>query len=112
MLHKVSSKLDYLYQEGVPRGFARLEPLVNALAARGKRHRYLPYRHWFRKELADHVKHVLTDPQTMRLPYWNRETLERIARDHSAGRENYVREIEAVLTCEAIDRLLIRGPRS
>jgi asparagine synthase (glutamine-hydrolysing) len=112
ILHKVSSKLDYLYQEGVPRGFARLEPLVNALSERGKRHRYLPYRHWFRKELADHVKHVLTDPQTMRLPYWNRETLERIARDHSAGRENYVREIEAVLTCEAIDRLLIRGSRS
>ncbi len=109
MLHKVSSKIDYLSQEGVPRRLAPLEPLVNALATRGKRHRYLPYRHWFRKELSAHVKRVLTDPRTMRLPYWNPDTLERVARDHSAGRGNYVREIQAVLTCEAIDRLLVRG---
>jgi asparagine synthase (glutamine-hydrolysing) len=109
MLNKVSSKLDYLSQEGVPRRLVPLEPLVQALAARGRRHRYLPYRHWFRKELSAHVKRVLTDPRTMRLPYWNHDTLERVARDHSAGKENYVREIQAVLTCEAIDRLLIRG---
>jgi asparagine synthase (glutamine-hydrolysing) len=109
MLNKVSSKLDYLSQEGVPRRLAPLEPLVNALAVRGKRHRFLPYRHWFRKELSEYVTRVLTDPRTRRLPYWNAGALERVARDHSAGRENYAREIQAVLTCEAIDRLLIRG---
>jgi asparagine synthase (glutamine-hydrolysing) len=109
MLNKVSSKLDYLFQEGVPRRLAPLEPLINALAARGKRHRFLPYRHWFRKQLSEYVTHVLTDPRTRRLPYWNPGSLERVARDHRAGRENYVREIQAVLTFEAIDRLLIHG---
>ncbi len=109
VLYKASSKFDYLHQEGVPRSLARLEPLVNAVAARGKRHRYLPYRHWFRKQLSEHVNRVLTDPRTMGLPYWNRKTLERVARDHTDGRDNFVREIHAVLTFEAVDRLMIRG---
>jgi hypothetical protein len=32
-----------------------------------------------------------------------------MASDHISGRRNYVREINAVLTLEAIDRLLLRG---
>jgi hypothetical protein len=35
--------------------------------------------------------------------------LSSIARDHVAGRHNYVREISAVVTLAAVDRLLVRG---
>jgi hypothetical protein len=31
-----------------------------------------------------------------------------MAEDHGTGRRNYVREINAVMTLEAVDRLLIR----
>jgi asparagine synthase (glutamine-hydrolysing) len=72
-------------------------------------HKYLPYRPWFRRELANYVTDVLTDPQTARLPYWNAGALSSIARDHVAGRRNYVREINTVVTLAAVDRLLVRG---
>jgi hypothetical protein len=55
------------------------------------------------------VRAVLTDPRTLRLPYWNRATVESMPQAHLAGRTNHTREINAVLTLEAIDRLLLRA---
>jgi len=71
--------------------------------------KYLPYRRWFQRELASYVTDVVTDPQTARLPYWNAGVLSSIASDHIAGRRNYVREINALVTLSAVDRLLLRG---
>jgi asparagine synthase (glutamine-hydrolysing) len=87
------------------------EPALGALDHAGVLglHKYLPYRLWFRHELADYVTDVLTDSLTTRLPYWNAGMLASIVRDHVAGRHNYVREINAVLTLAAVDRLLVRG---
>ena len=105
---KVSNKIDYFYQEGVPRRIAPFGRVIDMLARKGTRHRYLPYRHWFAKELSARVTDVVTDPRTLRLPYWDHKTLGTLARDHISGRRNYVREINAVLSLEAAERLLIR----
>jgi hypothetical protein len=75
-------------------------------------HKYLPYRHWFRNELRPHVARVLSDPSTLRLPFWNRSLLRGMADAHAAGSRNYVREIGAVLTLESLNRQLISGPDS
>ena len=72
-------------------------------------HKWLPYRLWFQNELAKHVVETLSDPATSRLPFWNQRFLPRMARDHVSGKRNYVREINAVLTLAAVDRLLVRG---
>ena len=108
---EVTFKLDYLHKEGLPDSLAMLETPLDGLAKIGVLglHKYLPYRRWFRHEVAPHVREVLTDPRTSRLPYWNAAALGLIATDHIEGRRNYVKEINAVLTLEAIDRLLTRS---
>jgi asparagine synthase (glutamine-hydrolysing) len=111
LFSEVTFKLDYFYTEGLP---ARLSPFdsMSPYLFKAKllgRHKYLPFRRWFRKELAPYVTEVLADRQTSRLPYWNRKTLASMASDHISGRKNYVREIDAVLTLEAADRLIIHN---
>jgi asparagine synthase (glutamine-hydrolysing) len=109
---EVTFKLDYLYQEGLPHRLSQLDSMTGSLSRLGLLglHKYLPFRRWFRRELAGHVTDVLTDPRTARLPYWNAAYLGAMAHDHISGRRNYVREINAVLTLEAVDRLLVSGP--
>jgi asparagine synthase (glutamine-hydrolysing) len=111
LFSEVTFKLDYLYQEGLPHRLSPLDSLGGGLSRLGLLglHKYLPFRHWFRRDLARYVADVLTDPRTSRLPYWNAAFLGPMARDHIGGRRNYVREINAVLTLEAVDRLLVSG---
>jgi asparagine synthase (glutamine-hydrolysing) len=111
LISEVTFKLDYLHKEGLPPSLSVADPLIGSLARFGflGLHKYLPFRLWFRQELAGHVRGVLTDARTSRLPYWNRDMVAAMASDHISGRRNYVREINAVLTLEAIDRLLLRG---
>jgi asparagine synthase (glutamine-hydrolysing) len=104
-------KLDYLHKEGLPHWLLPFDSALGGLNHVGLLglHKYLPYRLWFRGELAKYVTDVITDPQTARLPYWNTGFLSSLARDHVEGRRNYVREINAVVTLAAVDRLLVRG---
>jgi asparagine synthase (glutamine-hydrolysing) len=108
---KATFKLDYLNNEGFPHWLSPLDPLFQGLASSLKivgRHKYLHYRSWFRRELAGYVKDVLTDTRTQQSPFWNRDFLENMAKDHIRGRKNYVREINTVLTVEAVERVLFR----
>jgi asparagine synthase (glutamine-hydrolysing) len=107
-------KLDYLHKDGLPSWLMSAEPLLNALSGVGLLglHKYLPYRRWFRSELAPYVREVLTDAKTARLPYWRPKALDKIVEDHVRGRRNHVKEINAVLTLEAIDRLLLHRSAS
>jgi len=104
-------KMDYYNSEGLPHLLSPLDPmfrrLSSALGILGL-HKYLPYRHWFRRELAGYVNDKLTDAQIRQMPFWNRDFLENMAKDHVCGRKNYVSEINAVLTLEAVERLLFR----
>ena len=104
-------KIDYYNSEGLPHFLSPLDPVLRRLSSGlgilGL-HKYLPYRHWLRRDLGGYVNDKLTDAQTRRMPFWNRDFLESVAKDHIRGRNNYVREINAVLTLEAIERLLFR----
>ena len=109
LLSKVMFKLDYLHTEGLPGWLIPLDAGLSRLAHSGmmSRHKFLPYRHWFRSNLSSYVTAVLTDPQTSRMSYWNLRGLHDIARSHTAWRGNYVREIDAVLTLDAVHRVLL-----
>jgi asparagine synthase (glutamine-hydrolysing) len=111
LFSEVTFKLDYLHKEGLPHWLSSLDPLIGSLSKCGLLglHKFLPYRSWFRRELATYVSDVLSDPYTRLLPYWNSPFLASIVPDHVHGRKNYIREIHAVLTLEATERLLIRG---
>jgi asparagine synthase (glutamine-hydrolysing) len=104
-------KLDYLRQQGLPHGLSRLNPLYTQLSSAfgiAGLHKYLAYRIWFQRELAAYVDGILKDAQVRGSSLWNSRFLGRMASDHATGYKNYVREIDAVLTLDAVERLLFR----
>ena len=113
---RVTFKLDYFYNEGFPNLLSPFDPYLRFFASTAKilgLHKYLHYRIWFRRELAPYVQDVLGDSRTRQMPFWDSTFLEYLASEHIRGRKNYVLEIDAVLTLEAVDRLLFRElPRS
>lgn len=109
---EITFKLDYLHKEGLPHWLTPFDPALAALAKTGVlgRHKFLPYRLWYRQEFASYIDAVLTDAHTQQMPYWNSRFLATMGTAHQQGRKNYIREIHAVLTLEAVQRLLIDTP--
>jgi asparagine synthase (glutamine-hydrolysing) len=111
LLSKAVCKLDYLYNEGLPHRLSSLDSLFTQLGSSlgiAGLHKYLPYRIWFQRELLSYVDGILKDAQVRRSRLWDSHFLEQMASDHATGHKNYAREIDAVLTLEAIERLLFR----
>jgi asparagine synthase (glutamine-hydrolysing) len=107
---EASFKLDYLHNEGMPEWLLPFDSTLEQIDSKVRifgHHKYLHYRNWFRRELAEYVNSVLADTRARRAPFWNSNFLEQIAVDHARGRKNYVLEIDAVLTLEAVERLLL-----
>jgi len=105
-------KLDYLHNEGWPNWLSPFESIFGRVASSLKiigLHKYLHYRSWFRHELADYLRNVVNDSQIRQNQFWNRGFLSRMASEHINGHKNYILEINAVLTLEAVQRLLING---
>ena len=69
------------------------------------------YRRWFRRELSGYLEQAL-DEGAVRLPFWNREFSKGLADRHISGEKNCLAEINAVLTLEAVQRLLIANAQS
>src|SRR5437867_511581 len=103
-------KIDYYNSEGLPSFLSPLDPMLRRVSSNlgilGL-HKYLAYRHWFRKELAPVVMERLTTERVRQAPWWSKNTPEICALAHISGQGNYLRELNAVLTLEAIDRLLL-----
>jgi asparagine synthase (glutamine-hydrolysing) len=111
IVSKVVCKLDYLYAEGLPHRLSSFDGLFDLVDSGAKLfgwHKFLHYRRWFRRELAHYVTGILTEVQTRHSPFWNSGFLERLANEHINGRMNYVHEIDAVLTLDAVERLLFQ----
>lgn len=111
---EASFKLDYFHQEGLPRGLSWFDPVMDSIGAVTPAlglHKFLHYRRWFRKELAEYVSDSFHDSRTRNMPYWNSHFTNRMASDHLSGRRNYTGEINAVLTLSSIQRLLIEIPQ-
>jgi asparagine synthase (glutamine-hydrolysing) len=108
---KVTFKLDYLYNEGLPHRLSRFDSwfkrLNSELGILGL-HKFLHYRSWFQRELGFYVNEILKNARTQQSQFWKSDFLETMAREHRIGRKNYVLEIDAVLTLEAVERLLFR----
>jgi asparagine synthase (glutamine-hydrolysing) len=108
---KITFKWDYFNNEGLPDRLASFDPLVKPLSSAfgiSGLHKYLHYRSWFQRELASYLVNVLADVQARRSPFWSIGMLESMAREHIRGHKNYVREINAVLSLEAVERLMFR----
>jgi len=111
---KVARKLEYVHNEGLPQWLSVFDRLLQPVGVRVfGRHKFLHYRSWFQRELTGYVSGVLRDSRTQRNPIWDAHFLEHMASEHAGGRKNYVLEIDAVLTLEAVERVLFRDlPRN
>jgi asparagine synthase (glutamine-hydrolysing) len=108
---EVTFIMDYYNNEGLPRPLAPFDPAFKFVASKLKLaglHKYLHYNYWFRHELSGYLRSALAAPQVLENRFWNPDFLKRMAGEHIAGRKNYSMEINAVLTLEAIERLLFR----
>jgi asparagine synthase (glutamine-hydrolysing) len=106
---EITFKLDYWHKEGLPDGLGPYDRWLGSLSRLGwlGLHKFLAYRLWFRTALAPHAEQVVSDARTRGLPFWDRNVLSTIVRDHVRGRRNRLHDIHAVLTLEAVHRLLI-----
>lgn len=113
LFSEITFKLDYMHKEGLPSSLALFDPILHAFSNTGilGLHKFLPYRRWFRQQLAATVSEILTDRRTREAPWWNPPYLATMWPDHVRGRGNYVREINAILTLEAVERLILNGFR-
>jgi asparagine synthase (glutamine-hydrolysing) len=108
---EASFKLDYLHNEGMPDWLLPFDPVLERIDTRVRifgHHKFLHYRSWFKRELADYVQDVVATARTRAAAFWNPDFLKKVASDHIHGRKNYVLELNAVLTLEAVERLLLR----
>jgi asparagine synthase (glutamine-hydrolysing) len=109
---ELTFKLDYFYNEGMPHSLSWLSPVLDSLKAKTKifgQHKYLHYRSWFRKELAEYMRERVRNAESSGMSFCNVEFLRKISREHIAGTKNYIREINAVLTLEGVERLLLQS---
>ena len=106
---QVSFKLDYWHKDGLPDALSAFNAPLDLLSRLGGlgAHKFLAYRPWFRTALAAHAAQVLADARVRQMPFWNVAALGSVAHDHAGGRRNRLRDIHAVLTIEAVHRLLI-----
>lgn len=105
-------KLDYLNNEGWPGWLSPFDAIFTRVSSRLKivgLHKYLHYRRWYQLELADYVQNVITDALNQQAAFWNCDFLTPMVSEHIKGHKNYTLEINAVLTLEAVQRLLIKG---
>jgi asparagine synthase (glutamine-hydrolysing) len=105
-------KIDYYNSEGLPHFLSPLDTMLRRISSGlgiSGLHKYLPYRHWFRRELAGYLIDVFKDVRTRQSSFWNADFVNHMASEHIAGRKNYVHEINAVLTLQAVERLFIQN---
>jgi asparagine synthase (glutamine-hydrolysing) len=104
-------KLDYWYHEEAPGSLSLFNRPLAALPPRFwplPFHRYISYRRWFARRLSAYVRERLSDPRIRQNRLWNPAFLQILESDESRVRRNYVRDINFVLTLDALDRLLLR----
>jgi asparagine synthase (glutamine-hydrolysing) len=104
-------KLDYLDKEGLRGSLRVLDPILQGLCHTPLlgRHKYLPYRKWFRKELAAYVAGEVLASQSLG-EFLHRNSIMRLSEEHLSGRRNRLRELNVVLTLSAVERMVRRQP--
>jgi asparagine synthase (glutamine-hydrolysing) len=112
LFSEATFKIDYYSSEGLPRLLSPLDSMFRRVSSNlgilGL-HKYLPYRHWFRRELAPHINAVLAETHVLGMRFWSPDSLERMIAEHVQGPKNHIMEINAFLTLEAIERLLFQN---
>lgn len=103
-------KAEYAFDYGMPDGIARVDSVLKGLRLQRiflGRHKFTHFRLWYRDELSGYVREMLLDPRTLARPYLQRNSVERMVKEHCAGRQNHTTAIHKLLTLEHIHRQFI-----
>ena len=109
---KAMFKFEYLRNDGMPHWLAFAEPILQPLnSPQGAlpQHKYLRYRRWLQRELADYVREALRSNSVRQNSLWKKGFVESLAEQHISGRANFLQEINAVLTLDAVERCLFKS---
>jgi asparagine synthase (glutamine-hydrolysing) len=111
---RITFKLDYFYNDGLPNSIARFDRVLRAVESAGGLlglHKFLHYRSWFRRELANYIGERVEAAARHGSGLWNGPYLRRLINEHFNGQKNRTQEINVVLTLEAAERLLLDGEK-
>lgn len=103
-------KAEYAYDYGMPQWVAMIDHLFAPLHLERLflgRHKFAHFRVWYRDRLADYVKQMLLDPQTLSRPYLEPKGVEAMVSGHLKGNQNFTTEIHRALTLELLHRLFL-----
>jgi asparagine synthase (glutamine-hydrolysing) len=103
-------KAEYAYDYGMPQWVARVDGALAHLHLERLwmgRHKLFHFRWWYRTILANYVKEMLLDPQSLARPYLNPAAVKEIVQGHTSGRRNYTTEIHRLLSLELLHRLFV-----
>jgi asparagine synthase (glutamine-hydrolysing) len=112
MFERATFKLDYFYSEGLPSSLRRFNPLLDLFEVGDAffgRHKFLQYRRWFQRDLARFVNEKIREVASHESELWNSAYLRGMLTADAKRKVSYSREINTILTLEAIDRLFFRG---
>jgi asparagine synthase (glutamine-hydrolysing) len=104
-------KFDYHYNAGLPRRLAVFNPFLRLFAEStgiAGLHKFLQYGLWMQRDLAPYLRDRAAAAAAQAGRFWSGDFLKQMAESHISGRKNYSAEINAVLTLEATERLLLR----
>jgi asparagine synthase (glutamine-hydrolysing) len=110
LFQKLTFKLDYAFDYGMPQWFAPLDQKLAPLHLERLflgRHKFFHFRVWYRDELCQDLKDILLDGRTRSRPYLQGAKLEDLVKRHVGGDRNYTSDIHRILSTELIQRKLI-----
>jgi asparagine synthase (glutamine-hydrolysing) len=109
ILSRAMFKLDYFHTEGLPNHLAAGDRILSTFGSGAGllgRHKFLHYRRWFQSEVAVYVRDAVTEAARRQSGMLNGQYVIKMVEEHLLGKKNHTLEINAVLTLEAIERLL------
>jgi asparagine synthase (glutamine-hydrolysing) len=113
--HRFTFRAEYAYDYGMPQWLAGLDHALSPLHLDRLflgRHKLLHFRIWYRDQLADYVREMLLDRQTLSRPYLERSGVEAMVRGHLQGNRNYTLAIHKLLTLELLHRLFLESAQT
>jgi len=105
-------KMEYYASHGMPRFMASIDRHLGPFGLERNflgRNKYYHLHRWFREELASYVRDTLLAERALEREYLERHEVTRAVNAHIAGTENNTYIIDALLTMELTNRLVLDG---
>jgi asparagine synthase (glutamine-hydrolysing) len=109
--HELLARAEYAYDYGMPDWLARFDSFFRSLHVERLflgRQKFCHFRVWYRDRLAGYVKELLLDPLTLSRPWWSRDQLTQVVREHTQGLRNHTLLLHKTISIELIARHLLQ----